>query len=77
MRDTIWAGKLQKLVFDDGVPKGAEQILIECGFQNTEQLVLDMIAILENHTDFRDEKNALATLIENRGHKALFLPKFN
>ena len=49
----------------------SERILIERGFQNTKQLVLaDIITILENHTDFQNENNALATLIENRGYQA-------
>ena len=46
MRDTVWAGRAQKLVFDDGTPKrgGAEQILNERVFHNTKHLVLaDMI----------------------------------
>ena len=78
MRDTVWGGKPQRLVFDDGTPKGAEQILIERGFQNTKSLVLaDMITILANHPDFKEEKNALATFVEGKGHKALFLPKFH
>ena len=31
MRDTVWGGKLQKLVYEDGTPKGAQQILKEHG----------------------------------------------
>ena len=31
MRDTVWAGKPQKLVLDDGTPKGAAMILEERG----------------------------------------------
>ena len=31
MRDTVWAGKVQRLVFDDGVPKGMKQVLESSG----------------------------------------------
>jgi hypothetical protein len=33
--------------------------------------------ILQNHKDFREQKSALAELIEGRGHKCIFLPKFH
>ena len=40
MRDTVWAGKVQRLVFDDGVPKGMKQVLEERGI-NTGTLKAD------------------------------------
>lgn len=40
MQDTIWAGRLQSLVDEDGVPKGMKQVLRERGI-NTEQMVAD------------------------------------
>ena len=51
-------GKVQKLVCDDGTPKGAELILKERGF-NTDSLVLD------------DMKTILATL---RMRKVQWIP---
>jgi hypothetical protein len=33
--------------------------------------------ILSNHKDFYEQKSAIETLIEGRGHKCLFLPKFH
>ena len=27
MRDTVWAGEVQKMVFEDGTPKGMKQVL--------------------------------------------------
>lgn len=49
MRDTVWAGKPQKLVHDDGTPKGVEMILRERGINaspfNLEQL-REMMMIL-------------------------------
>jgi hypothetical protein len=32
--------------------------------------------ILSNHKDFYEQRSAIETLIEGRGHKYLFLPKF-
>ena len=31
MRDTIWRGRVQKMVLRDGTPKGMKQVLIERG----------------------------------------------
>lgn len=31
LRDTIWNGKLQKMVFGNGTPKGMHQVLTERG----------------------------------------------
>ena len=77
MRDTTWAGKTQRLVMDDGTPKGAALILEERGI-NTQTLKLaDMKIVLSFHEDFRDERSALHNLVEGRGHMVMFLPKFH
>ena len=56
MRDTVWAGRVQKMVFENGVPKGMKQILKERGI-NTEKMVADdMRTVLANHDDFRTEQ---------------------
>jgi hypothetical protein len=56
MRDTVWAGRPQRMVFDDGVAKGMKQVLEERGI-NTQSLVGDqMKLILQNHDDFKNEK---------------------
>jgi len=31
MRDTVWAGKVKKMVFDNGTPKGMRNVLEERG----------------------------------------------
>ena len=36
-----------------------------------------MQVILSQHDDFKNEKNALETMLESRGHVAVFLPKFH
>ena len=77
MRDTTWAGRPQKLVMEDGAPKGAAMILQERGV-NTDTLKLeDMRVILSCHDDFKNEKSALHQKLESRGHTVIFLPKFH
>lgn len=58
MRDTVWAGRPQRMVFESGVAKGMKAVLEERGI-NTAQLVGDQI-ILQNHDDFRNEKPSLS-----------------
>ena len=77
VHDTVWAGKPQKLVLDDGRPKGAAMILEERGI-NTASLKLEqMIVILSQHDDFKNEKNSLETMLIGKGHTTVFLPKFH
>ena len=54
-------GKVQKLVCDDGTPKGAELILKERGF-NTDSLVLDDMKTIP--CDFKNEKSAVDTFLD-------------
>ena len=63
MRETVWAGKTQRLVMEDGTPKGAEMILKERGIHTKTLHLEDMGIILANHEDFRSERNALTTLL--------------
>ena len=49
-------------------------ILEERGI-NTSQLKLE--DMLSQHDDFKNEKNALETMLESRAHIAVFLPKFH
>lgn len=72
MRDTVWAGKPQRLVMEDGTPKGAEIILKERGINTKTVLLEDKRAILANHEDFRVERNALTTMLGSRGHSTLY-----
>ncbi len=78
MRDTVWAGKPQKLVMVDRTPKGAEMILEERGI-NTNLKLDDMRIILANHDNFNGEENALDTMLASKGHTAtcMLLPKFH
>ena len=77
MRDTVWTGKPQKLVMADGTPKGAAMILEERGIQTRSLVLDDMQVLLANHPGFKHEKNALDTMLGDRGHTAVFLLKFH
>lgn len=77
MRTTMWAGKEQKMCYDNGTPKGMRAVLEERGI-NTETLIgPQMQVILSNHEDFKSEKPKVIHFLENKGHMALFLPKFH
>ena len=77
MKDTVWGRKPQKLVQDNGTPKGAELVLQEKGI-NTSRLKLEqMQIILANLYHFKDEVSSLETMLTSKGHTAMFLPKFH
>ena len=77
MRDTIWNGKVQKMVLSDGQPKGMKLILQERGVDTTGMRAADMRLVLANHENFKYEKTALKCLMQEKGQCALFLPKFH
>ena len=77
MRDTVWAGRVQQLVDDDGVPKGLKKILEERGINTSRMKGDDMRTVISFHDDFRDEKTLVEHFITEKGHKCLFLPKFH
>ena len=77
MHDTAWAGKPQKLVLDDSTPKGAAMILEERGIRTKTLKLEDLIVILSQHDDFKNEMNSLETLLTGKEHTAVFLPKFH
>ena len=77
LRDTVWAGKVQKMVFSIGVPKGMKRVLEERGINTTALRGEDMRKILANHEDFRTEKTILESFLSEKGHIGLFLPKFH
>ena len=77
MRDTVWAGHVQKMVNDDGVPKGMKVILEEQCINTERMKADDMRTILSFHDDIANEKRIVEKLIADKGHKCLFLPKFH
>ena len=78
MRDTVWAGRVQRMVYNVGnVAKGMRKVLEERGINTTTLRADDMRKILSNHDDFRNEKTILERFLINRGHKVIMIPKFH
>lgn len=77
MRDTVWAGNVQKVVYSKGVPKGMKMILDERGINTSSLLANDMRTILSNHNDFRMKKTIVEQFLSNEGLEGIFLPKFH
>ena len=77
MRDTVWAGKPQKMCFNLGVPKGMKQVFKKRRINADRLNATQMHEILREHNDFKNEKPKVITYLESRGHTALFLPKFH
>ena len=78
MRDGFWNGKLQKMNYTIGVPKGLRVVLEERGV-NTKGLNADqMREILGRHNDFKHEKSRVERfLTEEKHHIVYMLPKFH
>ena len=55
MRDTVWAGEVQKMVFDDGTLKGMKQVLGERGVDTVGMLEADIREILREFDDFSSQ----------------------
>ncbi len=77
LHDTVWAGRPQKLVGSDGVPKGMKQVLEERGINTATLLAADMRVILSNYEDFRTEKTIVERYLLDRRHLVFFIPKFH
>ena len=57
MRDGFWNGKVQKMNFSLGVPKGLCAVLEERGISTRKMNADEMRKVLGSHPDFRDEKS--------------------
>ena len=55
MRDTVWNGKVQELVFRIGIPKGLIQVLKERGKYREGMKLEEMRAELVSHTDYKED----------------------
>ena len=55
MRDTVWAGHPQRMVFSLGVAKGMKKVLEERGINTATLKGEQMRTILANHDDFKNE----------------------
>ena len=75
LRDTIWNGKTQRMVFSDGIAKGMR--LEERGVDTKGMKAEKMQEILGEMSDFKYEKTKVETLVSSCGHRAIFIPKFH
>ena len=74
MRDTIWAGRVQRMVLDDGTPKGLKMVLEERVINTSRMVAEDMRTVLSWR--FRTEKTIVEHYLIERGHVVMFIPKF-
>ena len=77
MRDTVWGGAVQKLVDDEGIPKGMRTVLEERGVDTTGMRAKDMRDLLKTFPDLNGQKTILEDYTEQRGHMCIFYPKFH
>lgn len=77
IHDTVWNGRVQRMVNNDGIPKGMKKILEERGVNTFHMQAKDMREKLKSFADFREQKTILEDCIEQRGHVCLFYPKFH
>ena len=77
MRTTTWAGKEQKMVYDDGTEKGMRAVLEERGRNTINMKADDRHTVLSFHEDFQTEKTIVQRFIVAEGQMALYLPKFH
>ena len=77
MRDTVWAGKVQKMNYALGISKGMRVVLEERGVRTQTLNADQMRTILSQREDSKNEKSLVEHFLESRGHTAIFLPKFH
>ena len=77
MHDTIWDGKVQKMVDSKGTPKGMRQVLMERGVDVRGMKADDMRKTLKERHDFKYEKTKVETMVAARGHRCIFIPKYH
>ena len=82
-------GKTQLMMTSNGLQKGLEQTLCECGFNVTRMHAkcspvcswknknCCMACLLSKQEDFTNQISRLEIVITKAGHKCLFLPKFH
>ncbi len=78
MRDGFWDGKVQRMNYAIGIPKGLRVILEERGINTQGMNGNQMREILGEHEDFKNEKSLIERfLVEEKKHIVYFLPKFH
>lgn len=77
MRDTIWKGEVQPMVYPDGTPKGMKAVLEERRVDTEKMKAPNMQQKLLSYPDFKAQQILVQEYIESRGHKRLYYPKFH
>ena len=77
MHDTVYNGKLQKMVFADRTPKGMKLVLEERNVDVSRMKAEDMRLALQQMHDFKYEKTKLENLLVSYGYRGIFIPKFH
>ena len=77
LRDTVWNGRPQRMVFNIGIPKGLIQVLTERGKYHKSMKLEDMRKEISTHPDFMNEMTKLEHFLRDRGHICIMLPKFH
>ena len=77
MRDTVWNGNVQRMVLDDGKPKGMKIVLEERGVDTHGMNAEKMREKLNTYEDFKIQKTILEEYVEHRGHLCLYYPKYH
>jgi transposase len=77
LRNTVWNGAPQQMQTSEGVQKGIRSILQERGLWQNGMLLEDARAVLAQCPDFAGSKCWLQEMVESRGHKHIFFPKFH
>ena len=76
--DGLWNGKVQRMNFAIGVPKGLRNVLEERGVNTRGMNGDQMREVLGSHSDFKNEKSLIERfLAEEKRHIVYFLPKFH
>ena len=64
MRATMYGGKFQEMVLENGTPKGLKKVLEERGVCTDKMKREDMIAKLKTYEDFNNNKIILCEVVE-------------
>ena len=76
VRDTVWAGSVQKMVNEDDFAKGLRTILQERGINTQTMKADDMRTVLSFHEDFMTENTIVEQYLKDRpgAIKRIFRP---
>ena len=74
LRDTVWEEKVQRMVFNVGVPKGLIQVLKERGRYRNGMKLNEMRAEISGHPDFKNEKTKIEHFLNGKVMAAFSYP---